>query len=397
MGKMANDDMALVREYAATQSERAFETLVSRHIHLVYSVALRQARDAHLAEEITQAVFIILARKAKTLGPKTILSGWLCRTARYACVNTLTMQRRRQNREQEAYMQSHLTETESNAWMQIAPLLDAALDQLGEKDHNAVVLRFFEGRNFSDVGAALGASEGAAKKRVTRAVEKLRTFFKKRGITLSATAIAGAVSANSVQAAPIGLATSVTVAAVKGTAVTTSTLTLIKTTLKLMAWTKLKTAAVIGVITLATAGTATLVVHGVETNAVKQAAKTSPFAFAGYATPEAALKSLLWAFSTGDLDKVQAGSTPEQMERFKKKMEGKSDDEIKRLLVKQADSMVGYELTKTETVSDDEVRLLLRVQPYPGHPNVGNDLQVMRRIGNEWKYAGKWGVDIKEN
>jgi RNA polymerase sigma factor (sigma-70 family) len=394
---MANDDMALVHEYAATQSERAFETLVSRHIHLVYSVALRQARDAHLAEEITQAVFIILARKAKTLGPRTILSGWLCRTARYACANTLTTQRRRQHREQEAYMQSHLNETESNAWMQIAPLLDAALGQLGEKDHNAVVLRFFEGRNFGDVGAALGASEGAAKKRVTRAVEKLRTFFKKRGVTLSAAAIAGAVSANSVQAAPIGLATSVTVAAVKGTAVTTSTLTLIKTTLKLMAWTKLKTAAVIGVITLAAAGTATLVVHGVETNAVKQAAKTSPFTFAGYATPEAALKSLFWAFSTGDLEKVQAGSTPEQMERFKKRFEGKSDDEIKRLLLKQADSLVGCQITQKETVSDDEVRLLLRVQPYPGHPNVGNDLQVMQRIGNEWKYAGKWGVDIKEN
>src|SRR5579859_1974224 len=140
---MANDDMALVREYAATQSERAFETLVSRHVHLVYSVALRQARDPHLAEEITQAVFIILARKAKTLGPRTILSGWLCRAARYACANTLTTQRRRQNREQEAYMQSQI-ETESNAWMQIAPLLDAALAQLGEKDHNAVVLRFFE-------------------------------------------------------------------------------------------------------------------------------------------------------------------------------------------------------------------------------------------------------------
>jgi hypothetical protein len=97
------------------------------------------------------------------------------------------------------------------------------------------------------------------------------------------------------------------------------------------------------------------------------------------------------------LEKVQAGSTPEQMERFKKKLEGKSDDEIKQLLVKQADSMIGYQLTKKEAVSDDEVRLLLRVQPYPGHPNVGNDLQVMQRIGNEWKYAGKWGVDIKEN
>ena len=97
------DDMALLREYAQRNSEEAFAALVSRHVNLVYSVALRQVRDAHLAEEITQAVFVILARKAKSLTAKTILAGWLCRTARYAGTNALTIQRRRQNREQEAY------------------------------------------------------------------------------------------------------------------------------------------------------------------------------------------------------------------------------------------------------------------------------------------------------
>src|ERR1700735_2135241 len=106
MSKMMTDDVALLREYTQSHSEEAFAALVSRHIHLVYSVALRQVRDPHLAEEITQAVFVILARKAGSLCSKTILAGWLCRTARYASANALTIQRRRQLREQEAYMQS---------------------------------------------------------------------------------------------------------------------------------------------------------------------------------------------------------------------------------------------------------------------------------------------------
>src|SRR5476649_2554884 len=261
MAEMPNDDIALLRDYARKNSEPAFATLVSRHVNLVYSVALRSVRDPHLAGEITQAVFIILARKADSLGDKTILPGWLCRTARYASANALTIQRRRQQREQEAYMQSILNEVEpmhEEKWNQIAPLLDGAMEQLGQKDHDALVLRFFENKTFAEVGANLGASEDAAKMRVNRALEKLRKFFAKRGVGSTTAIIAGTISANSVQAAPVALAKSVTAVAIaKGAAASGSTLTLIKGALKIMAWTKMKTVAVAGVVILLAAGTTT--------------------------------------------------------------------------------------------------------------------------------------------
>src|SRR5215472_15263768 len=257
---MSTPDMDLVREYARNHSEAAFAALVSRHINLVYSVALRQAGDPHLAEEVTQAVFIILARKAGSLGTGTILSGWLCRTARYASANALTICRRRERREQEAYMQSAVTPATPEDWTNIAPLLDTALGRLSEKDHNAIVLRYFESKDFGEVGAALGTTEDGAKKRVSRALEKLRSYFSKRGVNSTTTAIAGAMTANSIVPAPAALAHTVTAAAMaKGVTASTSTLTLIKGALKIMAWTKAKTAIVTGVAVLLATGAATTV------------------------------------------------------------------------------------------------------------------------------------------
>jgi len=265
------DDIALLRECAETGSETAFAALVERHVNLVYSTALRSAGNAHAAEEITQAVFIVLAKKARVLSRRTILSGWLYRAARLTAANYLRTEIRRQKREQEAYMQSLLNEPAPEIWPQIAPLLDAAMERLGERDRNALMLRFFENKSLHEVGLALGASEAAAKVRVSRALEKLRKFFFKRGVTFSSALIAEAVSVNSVQIAPAGLAKTISaVAAAKGAAAGGSSLTLAKGVLKIMAWTKAKTAIVVGAGILLAAGTTSVVVNRIKTPSVDE-------------------------------------------------------------------------------------------------------------------------------
>ena len=259
-----SDDIALLRQFATENSEAAFATLVARHIGLVHSAALRQTGNPHAAEEITQAVFIILARKAGSLGGKVVLPGWLYQTARLTAANYLRTEIRRTRREQEAHMNSLENETPADevAWQQIAPLLDTAMGKLNEADRNAIVLRFFENKSMGEIAAALDAPEATVRKRITRAVERLRKFFTKRGVTLTAAAIAGAVSANSVQAAPTVVIKSVTaVALTKGAVVSGSTLTLVKGALKLMAWTKAKTAIVVGVATVLVVGTTAIAIE----------------------------------------------------------------------------------------------------------------------------------------
>ena len=163
-------DIELLRQYAEQHSEAAFETLVARHVHLAYSAAFRKTGNCHAAEEITQAVFIILAKKAHSLRRGTILSGWLYQAARLTASNFLRNEIRRTRREQEATIMSLSTEPE--AWPQIVPLLEDAMGRLNEKERNAIILRFFEGKSFQEIATAFGASENAAKKRVAYALGK---------------------------------------------------------------------------------------------------------------------------------------------------------------------------------------------------------------------------------
>ena len=217
-------DMELLRQYVLQNSEDAFAALVARHVNLVFSAALRKTGNADTAGDITQAVFIILARKAGRLGAGTVLSGWLYHTARLTTASYLRTQIRRAHREQEAYMQSLTDEPVTKACQEIEPLLEDGMGRLGEKDRNAIVLRFFDGKSFQEIGAAVGSSENAAKKRVAHALEKLRKFFTKRGVHSTSAIIAGAISANSVKAAPVGLAKTISVVAMaKGAAAGTTT------------------------------------------------------------------------------------------------------------------------------------------------------------------------------
>ena len=145
-----------------------------------------------LAEDITQVVFILLARKARSLRRETILSGWLYRTTRFTTADVLKSEFRRRRREQEAQMESP-TESDSNEtlWQSIALVLDDAIGALSENDRNAIILRFFENRTFKQVGLVLGLNEDTARLRVSRAVEKLRSLLMRRNVMVPEMMLAG--------------------------------------------------------------------------------------------------------------------------------------------------------------------------------------------------------------
>ena len=207
------DDWELLRAYA-DGSEAAFADLLRRHVDPVYSTALRRMRDPQLAQDITQRVFCLLARKASSLPRTGSLIGWLHRTTCHLASETLRSDRRRRDREAEA-ARLDVTTTESateDVWQRVAPQLDEALLELPETDRLAVLLRFFQKLPLRDVGRRLGVSEAAAKMRVGRAVMKLREGLGARGITLTAGALVWLLADKSAVAAPAGCVSGVSVA-----------------------------------------------------------------------------------------------------------------------------------------------------------------------------------------
>jgi RNA polymerase sigma factor (sigma-70 family) len=206
-------DKELLRDYSEGGSEAAFAELVRRHVDFVFSAALRLVRDAHLAQDVSQKVFLALAQNAGQLLHHAVLSGWLHRTTHHLSANTVRADVRRRVREQEAATMNELFAAESEGtWEAVAPYLDAALTELSEPDRNAVLLRYFERKSAREMAQTLGISGEAAQKRVNRAVDRLREFFSKRGIAVGANGLIVLITANAVQSAPAGLAATISTA-----------------------------------------------------------------------------------------------------------------------------------------------------------------------------------------
>lgn len=212
-----SNDAELLRSYVQRRDEAAFAELVRRHVDVVYAAALRRANGrAHLAEEIVQRVFCDLARKAALLADHPVLIGWLHRSTRFAAIDALRGEMRREKLARELTAMSEATPDPESAlpWEQIRPVLDAAMDDLPARDRELVLLRYFSGLTFADAGARFGLREDAARRRTERALEKVRVALARRGVTSTTAALGMALANQPLVAAPAGLAASASAAAI---------------------------------------------------------------------------------------------------------------------------------------------------------------------------------------
>jgi len=458
-------DQQLLRDYAEGRSEPAFAELVRRYIDLVYSAALRMVRDAHRAEDVTQAVFVALARSARPLAERPVLSGWLHRTAQNLAANTVRSDVRRRVREQEAAAMNELLSGEPDVtWEDISPHLDASLGELSEAERDLLLLRYFQRKPAREMAQALGVSEDAAQKRVSRAVERLRELLAKRGVTVGASGLAAVISVHAVPAAPVGLAATVSAAAIVGatavaatTAAATPTIamtllqkTLVTSVLVAAVGTGLYEARQVSALRtraetlqqqqaplaeqvqqltrqrdeaarrLATLGdenerltrnTTELLRLRAETGMLRlqtnrleklvqalSTANASPtsteptnlprdsWTFSGLATPEATLRTYLWAKSRGDVKAAFTTTTPE-FEREVRALyfQDKSEDEISAMLMDSAKNETGINIVRKLDAADDQVILQVRGQ---GMPEGSYSILTLKKLDGDWKVTG---------
>ncbi len=252
------DDAECLRRYAETRDEAAFAEFVRANVDLVYAAAYRQtAGDVHLAEDVTQSVFVAAAHKAQQLSGHPVIGAWLHQATRYAAVDAVRGRQRRQAREQEAFRMSEvLTKTEAPLdWDQIGPQVDQIIASLGDKDRDALVLRFLAGKSFAQIAGQLEVTENTARMRVDRALEKLRLRFARRGITSTVAALGAVLAEQGLMAAPTGLGASAAAFAVSVGVPTAGALASALTALKIMSTAKIiaSVATVVAVVSLAAA------------------------------------------------------------------------------------------------------------------------------------------------
>jgi len=254
----------LLQKYALHGDQRAFAQVVSEHVDMVYSACLRQVQDRHLAEEVTQAVFVILARKAAALPDHIVLAAWLHKTARYAALNALKIERRRRIHERKAAQMAMELRNNGRDWGGMEPALDEGIARLPETDRAAIMLRFFEKRSVAEVGGALGVSEDAAGMRISRALEKLRVFFCRRGVITSTAIIGSLMLRNGVQAAPVNLQAAIAghaAAISEATVGAYATAPFVQGDLRMMFWEKARVAAAVLITMVMGGGGGTYLLH----------------------------------------------------------------------------------------------------------------------------------------
>jgi RNA polymerase sigma-70 factor (ECF subfamily) len=284
------DDFELLDRFARARDEPAFAEVVRRHLDLVYSSAVRRVGDRHLAEDVTQAVFVILAKRAKSVrSSKGPLSAWLLTAARYASANALRIESRRRKHEGAAAIAAaggagangsgacSANPSDVIVWQEVAAQLDDAVLKLPAADRQAILMRYFEDRPISQIAEALRVSEGAAKMRLSRSVEKLRQRLERAGAGVAPAGAAGLatmLAAHAVRAAPAGLMRHALAASLGGAAATAATagaaataaagagtgtgagIAIAKGAIAMMTWTKTKIAA--AVVAAALLGTGTV-------------------------------------------------------------------------------------------------------------------------------------------
>jgi RNA polymerase sigma factor (sigma-70 family) len=388
---MSASDLELLRAFARDQSQDAFTTLVQRHVNLVYSAAFRQVRCAQLAEEVTQSVFTDLARSAARLKPGTVLTAWLYEVTRRTGINMVRGEVRRQIREQIASEMNVMSAT-NNDWSHIEPLLDEAMHALDETDRAALLLRYFENKSLREVGAALGASDDAAQKRVSRAIERLREFFGSRGLGLGASGLVLVLSANAVQATPAGLAAKISTASLlagASTAAVTTSTTILMTTLQ-------KVSIAAAVLAVGVGGTL-LIQHRSQPKAhALNPAPTLPqqteypqasWKFVGYADPESGYQSFMWAMSQGNVDTTLDSLTPAERAKWEGNMK-KTKAEYGAEWAQRTKSTELFRVLDKQSVSETETHLRIQSVGGSNENPVQEQWAKMIKVGRDWKYEG---------